>query len=234
MADFLTYLHNRGDLEHIGHMPDENYAREILQLFSIGLVELNMDGTPRLDTNGRAIETFDNTDIVGLARVFTGITMQGGEFYGFEGDGLYSPIEIFEPYHSPHEKTFLGTTIPAGTPGSQSLTMALDTIFEHPNVAPFVSRQLIQRFSMSNPPPAYVESVAMAFETGSYTATDGTRFGTGRRGDLQATLAAILLDSRLRQPENSLGATDGKIREPVLRFTTPCARIQFSGSQCAQ
>lgn len=219
MAEYLTYLNNRGDREDQGRMPDENYARELLQLFTIGLVELDMNGNPSLGPDGRPTEIYDNDDIAGLARVFTGLSHQGESFWRRADDGYYTPLIMWEQFHSPHEKSFLGLTIPAGTPGDESVAMALDHIFEHPNLAPFLSRQLIQRFTASSPDPAYVERVATAFENGQYESTDGVTFGTGERGDLAAVIAAILLDDSLLKDEDSLSASDGKIREPVLRFT---------------
>lgn len=218
MGDYLTYSYNRKGDPSKGRQPDENYAREVLQLFSIGLVELNMDGTPKRDGSGNEIETYSNDDVVGLARVFTGLGHQNSDFRrGRRGDDAYEvPLEMFDEQHSPLEKTFLGTTIPAGTPGDASIAQALDTIFAHPNVAPFFSRQLIQRFTASHPEPAYVQRVATAFETGRYVAEDGSVFGTSQRGDLSATIAAVLLDPTLF--DNARGATEGKLREPVLKF----------------
>lgn len=217
MAEYLTYAYNRKGDPDSGRQPDENYAREILQLFSIGLVELNMDGTPKL-SGGAEIETYDNEDVVGLARVFTGLAHQGTDFRRNRrnADSYHVPMEMVEREHSELEKSFLGSTIPAGTPGDASIDQALDIIFAHPNVAPFVSRQLIQRFTGSHPAPAYVERVATAFENGSFTSEDGTTFGTGARGDLSATLAAILLDETIH--DDVSGATEGKVREPVLKF----------------
>lgn len=220
MAAWLTYLYNvKGD-PNTGRMPDENYAREVMQLFSIGLIELNMDGTPRLDGQGREIETYNNDDIVGLARVFTGLGPKGGQLWEADADAWHNPLQMYDEWHSPLEKSFLGTTIPANTDGATSINLALDAIFEHPNVAPFLSRQLIQRFTHSSPDPAYVGRVAQAFESGSYTAENGQRFGTGRRGDLEATLAAILLDASIYSSAGDTGSNvqKGKIREPILRF----------------
>lgn len=223
MAEWLTYMRNRKGDPAKGRMPDENYAREILQLFSIGLVELNMDGTPKLGADGREIETFDNDDIIGLARIFTGLAHDLPEFWAWPRPESveYSPLKMFQDQHSPLEKTFLGTTVPADTLGDEAISRALDTIFEHPNVAPFVSRQLIQRFTQSSPSPAYVKRVATAFENGVYVAVNGTRFGTGERGDLKATLAAVLLEEQLyrRDRDNDQIVLNGKIREPILRFT---------------
>ncbi|MEL7231449.1 MAG: DUF1800 family protein [Pseudomonadota bacterium] len=221
MAEWLTYMRNRKGDPRTGRMPDENYAREILQLFTIGLIELNQDGTPRTGSNGRQIETYDNDDIIGLARVFTGLSYKGPKFWDRDDDSDYQPLQMFEDQHSPLEKSFLGKTIPAGTPGDQTIAEALDHIFEHPNVAPFLARQLIQRFTSSNPRPQYVERVAQAFDRGRFIAPNGQHFGSGQRGDLEATMAAILLEESLfldDDPNNQL-LTNGKIREPILRFT---------------
>ncbi len=217
MAEYLTYLRNRKGDPRTGRMPDENYARELLQLFTIGLVELNMDGTPKTGPSGQ-IETYNNSDIEGLANVFTGLSTKGN-FWTAAPDGYYSRLVMYPAEHSTLAKSFLGTTIPANTAGDDSIRQALDRIFAHPNLAPFVSRQLIQRFTASNPSPAYVSRVAQAFETGRFRAPDGSTFGTGQRGDLQATLAAILLDPTVHQDPATLPNDAGKIREPVLKFT---------------
>lgn len=221
MAEWLTYMRNRKGDERTGRMPDENYARELLQLFTIGLVELNQDGTAKTDGRGRQIETYDNEDIIGLARVFTGLSYKGVGFWNRDDDSDYHQLQMFEDQHSPLEKKFLGKTIPAGTPGNQTIDEALDHIFEHPNIAPFLARQLIQRFTASNPRPQYVERVSQAFDRGLYIAPNGQTFGTGQRGDLEATMAAVLLEESLflnDDPNNQL-LTNGKIREPILRFT---------------
>jgi uncharacterized protein (DUF1800 family) len=220
MSTYLTYLRNRKGDENKGRVPDENYARELMQLFTIGLVELNLDGSMKLDSQGQAIETYDNDDITGLARVFTGLSTKGSDFWDLKADptGQYNRLEVFDRYHSELEKSFLGTTIPADTPGPESIATALDTIFNHPNVAPFLSRQLIQRFITSHPKPAYIGRVSAAFEAGLFTLPDGRTVGDGRRGDLQATLAAVLLDDEALQ-DRSLAPSDfGKVREPILRF----------------
>lgn len=220
MGNYLTYRGNQKGNPNTGRMPDENYAREILQLFSIGVVELNMDGSPRVDGQGQQIETYSNDDIVGLARVFTGLNFARSSTGDDTSDARIRPMEIVATSHSEREKQFLGTTIAAGTPGDESIRVALDTIFNHPNVAPFISRQLIQRFTQSNPSPAYIQSVATAFENGSFTAPGGQQFGTGQRGDLQATLAAVLLEPTLYAEPSSGGTLAvGKVREPILRFT---------------
>lgn len=217
MSQWLTYYRNRKGDPNTGRMPDENYARELLQLFTLGLVELNPDGTVATGAN----EIFDNEDIVGLARVFTGLSGKGLQFWGVpDEDYIYNPLVMFEDQHSTLEKSFLGTTIPPNTSGTESINIALDTIFEHPNLAPFVSRQLIQRLTRSDPPPEYVGRVAAAFEAGRYQSENGQIFGDSRRGNLEATLAAILLDESLFTEPASLSAAEqtGKIREPILRF----------------
>jgi uncharacterized protein (DUF1800 family) len=222
MGEYLTYLNNRKADEQRGTMPDENYAREFMQLFTIGLHELNMDGTQKLDGQGEPIPTYDNADIAGLARVFTGLRLDQED--GADYVTAYQrPMRMLTSWHSEKEKTFLGHTIPANTDGQTSVAQAIDIIFDHPNVAPFISRQLIQRFTASSPEPAYVERVANAFESGSFTGPDGTVFGQTGRGDLSATVAAILLDpSQLDESYKTPGSGDmtdlGKVREPVLNF----------------
>ena len=230
MGRYLTYRNNVRAFESLGTMPDENYAREIMQLFTIGLDELNPDGTPRLDGRGRSIPTYDNDDVVGLARVFTGLREPGDRVPAAASDTCEAKrLTVYEPHNEDGEKTFLGTTIPAGLDGDASIARALDALFAHPNVGPFVGRQLIQRFTASHPEPAYVARVAAAFDAGAFTAPDGTSFGTGRRGDLLATVAAVLLDPSVHLDAGQVrmgdapGASDttalGKLVDPVLLFT---------------
>lgn len=221
MAQYLTYIWNEPEDPDSGRVPDENYSREIMQLFTIGLVELNADGTPRLDGQGREIPTYDNEDIGGLARVFTGLAPKGPNFWHWPpaDDAWYSPLQAFPDYHSGSAKTFLGLTIPAGTGPQESIDLALDHLFNHPNTAPFLSRQLIQRFVTSDPDPAYVARVAAVFDAGSFTLPNGDRVGTGQRGDLSATLAAVLFDPSVADLEQVSTDPDfGKVREPVIRF----------------
>ena len=223
MAEYLTYYENQKGDPTTGRVPDENYAREILQLFSIGLVRLNPDGTPVTDSSNNPIETYTNQDITGLARVFTGLSADGGgffdDYFNIGRDALYRRLRAYPSQHSDLEKTFLGQTIAAGTGPEESISQALDIIFNHPNVAPFVARQLIQRFVTSDPEPAYVGRVANAFATGTYTLPDGRVAGDGRRGSLQATIAAVLFDEEARSDAAMVRNDFGKIREPVLRFT---------------
>jgi uncharacterized protein (DUF1800 family) len=207
MGEYLTY---RGSVKQnltTGAMPDENYAREVMQLFTIGLVQLNQDGTPRL-TGGVAQETYTLDDITGLARVFTGwnydLTGTTAEVPEFKR----RPMIVTAKNHETGVKTFLGTTIPAGTSGENSLTMALDTIFGHANLAPNISRQLIMRLVTSNPTPAYVARVTAVFNND----------GTGVKGNMKAIIKAILLDDEARNSANITNPAFGKQREPILRL----------------
>lgn len=224
MSMYLTYLRNRKAHPTNGRLPDENYAREILQLFSVGLVALNADGTPVLNGDGSQRELYDNSDITELSKVFTGLTIAGYDFdaprQSMPPITFAEPLEMDDRFHSPESKRVFGTTIPAGTPGEESIDMALDAIFDHPNVGPFVGRQLIQRFVTSAPDPAYVARVSAAFDAGSYILPSGKILGSGERGDLKVVLAAVLLDEAARSEEAALDdAAFGKLREPVLRFT---------------
>ncbi|MEM9837881.1 MAG: DUF1800 family protein [Pseudomonadota bacterium] len=224
MGYYLTYVGNQRADAATGRNPDENYAREILQLFSLGVIQLNSDGTPQLNQNGDPIELYTNDDITGLARVFTGLIYAefnvGQPFTRDDIDAsLDQPMKVIEESHSPEEKVFLGTTIPENTPADLSIDLALDAIMSHPNIGPFVGRQLIQRFTTSDPDPDYVERVAAAFDAGAYTLPNGISVGEGRRGDLKATIAAVLFDADAR-PEQAAGDPRfGKVREPLLRIT---------------
>ncbi|MFL6699532.1 MAG: DUF1800 family protein [Vitreoscilla sp.] len=210
MGDFLTFRGSARQDPVSGALPDENYARELMQLFTIGLVMLNPDGTPSLSA-GASTPTYQLADITGLARVFTGwdFDLQGQNV----GTGTATPDFVRRPMiqvpsrYETGAKTFLGTTIPAGTDAATGLSTALDTLFAHPNVAPFFSRQLIQRLVTSNPSPAYVARIAAVF------ADDGN----GTRGNLQAVIRALLLDDEARHPADP--STFGKLREPILRLT---------------
>lgn len=221
MGEYLTYMQSRKGDDDTGRMPDENYARELMQLFTIGLVELDMNGQPRMQ-NGEPVETYTNRDVSGLARVFTGMGYQLEAFEpGFvpvSSAALSAPMVFFPEHHENGEKQFLDVTIPAGTSGEDSVAMALDALMAHSNTPPFIARQLIQRFVTSHPSPDYVLRVASAFAQGSFTLPDGSVVGAGRHGDLAATIAAVLFDvEALSAPAADPQA--GKLREPVLRFT---------------
>ncbi|MCB1688515.1 MAG: DUF1800 domain-containing protein [Halioglobus sp.] len=237
MAIFLTYLRNEKADPAQGRVPDENYARELLQLFTIGLVELNADGTPVTTPDGGEVELYDNGDITELAKVFTGLSFDGPRFQTtFQRlplPAFYSPLVMFEQFHSEQAKQFLTVSIPENTPGDQSIDLALDGIFAHPNVGPFVGRQLIQRFVTSAPSPAYVSRVAAAFDRGDYELPSGTRVGSGERGDLKAVIAAILMDVEARSAASAEDPTFGKLREPVLRFTHWARAFEVNSADAA-
>ncbi|TMH83376.1 MAG: DUF1800 domain-containing protein [Betaproteobacteria bacterium] len=225
MGLYLSHLRNRKEDPARNRVPDQNYAREVMQLFSIGLYELNPDGTPRL-VGGQPVETYDSGDIVGLSRVFTGFSWAGPDKSDtrFFGGGMQDPdrevlfMQSYPSFHSISEKRFLTAVIPAGTNADPDgdLRIALDTIASHPNVGPFISRQLIQRLVTSNPTPAYVARVAQAFDAGRYTSGLWST-GTGQRGELRATVAAILLDPEARTAARLADPGFGKVREPILR-----------------
>jgi uncharacterized protein (DUF1800 family) len=204
-----VYLNMRGNQKEnaaTGRQPDENYAREVLQLFSIGLYQLNTDGSLKLDAGGKPIETYDQATISGLAKVFTGWDFDG---YSQTDPGFMSKPMVFNAAKfSGASKSFLGATIPGSTDGVAALRIALDTIFNHPNVGPFIGRQLIQRLVTSNPSAAYIGRVAAAFNNN----------GAGVRGDLKAVVKGVLLDAEARTDAPPAGADWGKVREPMQRF----------------
>jgi uncharacterized protein (DUF1800 family) len=217
MGTYLTSLRNQKEDTVTGRVADENYAREIMQLFTIGLYELNNDGTYR---GGTPTETYTHDDIKGLAKVFTGFSWYAGpntadrtnsRFFGgnAHAERDFRPMQVYNQYHSTSEKRFLGTVIPAGTAdGDGDLRIALDTLFNHRNVGPFIGKLLIQRMVTSNPSPAYVGRVAAAFNNN----------GSGVRGDMKAVWRAILLDPEARSYDAS-SASYGKVREPMLRLS---------------
>lgn len=219
MGVYLSHLRNQKANARTGRVPDENYAREVMQLFSIGLVELQDDGSPRQE-GGSPVETYDSDDISGIARVFTGWSwacpgwpadacFRQGSLGGVaDPDRAFKPMRGYPQFHSTEEKRFLGTTIaPQTTPDPEaSLRVALDALAGHANVGPFIGRQLIQRLVTSNPSPAYVRDVARVWADN----------GRGQRGDLRAVLRAILLHPEARATP---GDTGGKLREPVLRLS---------------
>ena len=215
MGLYLSMLGNRKGDEALNIRADENYAREIMQLFSIGLVQLEPDGTAKLDSDGQPVPTYDQATIENLARVFTGWTYAGGANFLLArrtNDSLVVPMQAYPEQHDAGPKTLLSypgaikTELPAGQSPEQDLADALDNIFHHPNVGPFLARQLIQRLVTSNPSPAYVGRVAAKFNDD----------GTGRRGNLAAVVTAILLDPEARAAPQ--GDTEGKLKEPLLRM----------------
>ncbi|MGJ7582112.1 DUF1800 domain-containing protein [Variovorax sp. RHLX14] len=210
-----VYLNVRGSQKEnasTGRQPDENYAREVMQLMTIGLSQLNPDGTVRRGGDGAPLDSYTLSDVTNLARVFTGydFDQSRNDTSASVGNTAFArlPMAFKANLHSTLDATFLGTTVAGGGNGTDSMKKALDTLFNHPNVGPFIARQLIQRLVTSNPSPAYVGRVAALF------ANDGR----GVRGNLAATVAAILLDAEARDMTTLAAASAGRLREPVLRF----------------
>lgn len=211
MGVYLSMLGNEKPNPSLNIRPDENYARELMQLFSIGLVELNIDGSTRLDGLGQPIPTYDQAVIEGFAHVYTGWNYAGAPSFhlAFPNDNNQTlPMQLYPAFHDTGGKQLLnGTVLPAGQGGNEDLNDALDNIFNHPNVGPFIATRLIERLVTSNPSPSYVQRVASAFNNN----------GSGVRGDLAAVVRAILLDPEAR-PESPMDL-DGKIKEPLIRLT---------------
>ena len=202
-----AYLNTRGNkkADGSGRVPDENYAREVMQLFSIGLYDLNADGTLR---GGAPRETYGPSDVSNLARIFTGYDLNSpNREHETDPQPFRVPMVLNASDHSPEPASFLGQTVGSGD-GASRLRLALDILFNHPNVGPFIGRQLIQRLVTSDPSPAYVGRVAAAFNNN----------GAGQRGDLRAVTRAVLLDPEARQDPSLKGTTWGKLREPMIRF----------------
>ncbi|ALS33748.1 hypothetical protein PTRA_a2682 [Pseudoalteromonas translucida KMM 520] len=206
MGTFLSHLGNEKANDELNIRPDENYAREVMQLFTIGLEELNLDATPKLDAQGNTIATYGQPQIQGFARVFTGWTFAGSETFKQKNNNFIQPMKAFSEYHSSKQKTLLsGEIIPAGYGPEETLKIALDNLFNHNNVAPFISKQLIQRLITSNPTAQYVARVASVFNDN----------GAGVRGDLAAVITAIYLDDEARHFGSVLNY-QGKLKEPLL------------------
>jgi uncharacterized protein (DUF1800 family) len=192
-------LKNRKADAELGTFPDENFAREIMQLFSIGLWELNQDGTPRLE-GGQMVPTYDNVAITNFARVFTGLSFGGprGTSFWWPPEDWNNPMRMWDEMHDLEPKTLLnGLTLPArvasstpdkGTAGMADIDGAIDCLFNHPNMGPFLGYRLIQRLVTSNPSPAYVGRVSAAFANN----------GRGVRGDMKAVIKAVLMDPEAR------------------------------------
>ncbi len=219
MGHYLSHLRNQKEDPATGRIPDENFAREVMQLFSIGLWELNDDGTRRRDGHGADIPTYGQAEIGGMAKVFTGWSWGGpddreerwnGWSIGSENTMRWDlPMRSYARYASTSQKTLVrGVTIGAGAGPAESLRIALDTLSDHPNVGPFIGSQLIKRFVTSNPSPAYVARVAQVFANN----------GQGVRGDMKAVIQAVLMDIEARDETTATSPTWGKLREPMIRF----------------
>jgi len=251
MAVYLTYMNNKATDVERQTFPDENYAREIMQLFTIGLYELNPDGTEKRNAQGNLIPAYTNNDITGLAKVFTGLSWRNAAYIGQREPNRWSytlPLRFFPidssdairntwkrnprivPGHEPGVKTFLGFSTPNRTPqeGLLDIRDALDVLSNHPNTGPFISLRLIQHLVTSNPSAAYVGRVSAIFANN----------GLGVRGDLKSVIQAILLDPEARaccREDDPI--YKGHLREPFLRYlnlvrglnlTSPTGRFRNS------
>jgi uncharacterized protein (DUF1800 family) len=218
MGSYLNMLGNSKAVPQLGIRPDENFAREVQQLFTIGLVELNLDGTPRLDSNGAPIPTYTQDGVEAFSRAFTGWSWDGVTTIaeaiaaGARPDlqDYVSPMSAVDELHDMEEKVlFAGTVLAPDQTAEQDLEQALQALVAHPNVAPFLSRQLIQRLVTSNPSPAYVERVASVFNDN----------GFGERGDMYAVVRAILADPEALSGQAPEPWEFGRLREPLVRVT---------------
>ncbi|MEM7147072.1 MAG: DUF1800 family protein [Verrucomicrobiota bacterium] len=237
MGHYLSHVRNRPTDLTNNIFPDENFAREVMQLFSIGLFELNQDGSRKKDSEGNDIPTYDNTDITNFAKVFTGLTYNpqnpnnGTPYTGEPDQGPIASIEDYlgadeawmgiemtqyEPMHEPGVKNLLNNQSTNGNIQT-NLNAAVDNLFNHPNVGPFIGRLLIQRLVTSNPSPQYIHRVAAAFNNN----------GSNVRGDMKAVLRAILLDPEARNRSQINNPHFGKLREPVLRHTHLARAFQY-------
>ena len=215
MGRYLGMLQNEKANPSRNTEPDENFAREVMQLFSIGLVELNLDGTPKRDAGGNTIPTYNNEVITNFARALTGWNFGGAaSWWVWEDDvklpGLIRPMTSWGAYHDTAAKTlFPGQNLAANRTAQADLKSALDALHNHPNVGPFLARHLIQRLVTSNPSPDYVRRVASTFNNN----------GAGVRGDMAAVVRAVLLDPEARDMTLAAGDNYGKVKEPMLRLT---------------
>ncbi len=212
MGLYLSSMGNKK--ESAVRVPDENFARELMQLFSIGLYQLNPDGIMKL-RNGLPMETYTHDDIAGLSKALTGWSWAGPDQtenrfkgYTFDPNADWLPMQNYASYHSTSDKKFLSASIAGNTTGEADLAVAIDVLFNHPNVGPFIGKQLIQRLVTSNPSPAYISRVASAFANN----------GNGVRGDMKAVLRAILLDVEAQNPNFNPANPNRKVREPIVRL----------------
>ena len=220
MGFYLSHLNNPKTNSERNTRPDENYAREVMQLFSIGLYQLNPDGTRKHDSEGQDIPTYGQDEIKEMAKIWTGLSVADviPNMYDeqpYFGIGIYTadmtlPMIMYDEYHEPGEKKLVGgAMIPGGQTGMQDVDAAIEVLFNHPNVGPFIGRRLIQRLVKSNPSPAYIKRISEVFADN----------GSGERGDLGAVIKAILLDPEPRNCELTDDLSSGMLREPFVRYT---------------
>ncbi len=209
MGSYLGHLRNQKANPKLNTFPDENYAREIMQLFSIGLWELNEDGSQKLDISGRPIPTYSIFHVQELSKVMTGFSWGGTGSHNSYNNDWNLPMTIWDEAHDNGEKFLVnGGYLPAGKPARSDVRTAIENLVNHPSCAPFISRLLIQRFTTSNPTPGYIQRVARVFADN----------GDGERGDLGAVIKAILLDPEARGESARERISFGKMREPLITF----------------
>lgn len=230
MGSYLSHYNNPRSFPYLNAHPDENYAREIMQLFSVGLYELNQDGTYVLDNEGNRIPTYDNNDIKEFAKIFTGlgaaevVPNNAGETARFGTLFKYAkkdvPLTMYDNWHQPGEKKLLnGFVVPSGQTGMQDIDDAITNLFNHPNTGPFIAVRLIQQLVKSNPSPNYVKRVADAFNN-----TNGVR------GSMKAVIKAILLDPEARQCYAIQSPSHGKLIEPMQRYFNVARQLDLTES----
>lgn len=221
MGEYLSHYQNqKADPVNNIH-PDENYAREIMQLFSIGLYELNPDGSRMLDNNGNFIPTYGQQDIKEFAKIFTGLSAADtvpNPYGSYELNfwrGTWTadftkPMKMYDEFHEPGPKYLLkGRVVPAGQTGLQDIDDAINNLYNHPNVGPFIGYRLIQRLVKSNPSPAYINRVTQVFNND----------GAGVRGNMAAVVKAILLDGEARACTFLQNENNSRLKEPLIRYT---------------
>jgi len=217
MGIYLSHFQNSKEDLGLGISPDENFAREIMQLFSIGLHELNNDGSLKLDQNAEIIPSYTNFEIQQMSRIFTGLSgnerLDGNPAlftFNFGVMDLTLPMKMYDEYHDVTEKNLLdGSIIMGGQSGMDDINTAIDFLFNHPNVGPFIGTRLIQQFVKSNPSPAYINRVASAFNSNT----------NGIRGDMSAVLRAVLLDPEARDCSLIDDPKAGRLKQPIERMT---------------
>ncbi len=218
MGIYLNHLGNEKGDPDAGTFADENFAREVMQLFAIGLWQLNNDGTPKLDGNNKPIPNYGNAEIESMAKVMTGFGFGGPKANNFYDapENFTAPMKMWDEFHDVGVKHLLdGLTLPArtasdpdvGTAGLADFNAVMDMLFNHPSCPPFISKQLIQKLVTSNPSPAYVGRVTAKFINN----------GSGVRGDLATVVRAILLDPEAREMQFAAQSASGKMKEPYLR-----------------
>ncbi|NOQ80328.1 MAG: DUF1800 family protein [Gammaproteobacteria bacterium] len=208
MGLYLTFQGSKKYDPSTQRQPDENYAREIMQLFSIGLAQINLDGSENKDVNGNSIPIYTQTDVEELSRVFTGWDPALNPAYGHTHGSYTQEMEFTSEHHDFEEKIVLGEVIAAGKTGEDDIEAAIDILMNHPNVAPFISKQLIMRLVTSNPSPEYISRVSHVFNDN----------GEGIKGDLKAVVRAILLDAEAIKTHDE-SSTFGKAKEPIIAYT---------------